>query len=570
MTSPATATTPARWAVDRIALHAVAAAVALLVLAPLLRPGYVLTIDMVFVPRQPLLWELIAPGSGLPRAVPQDAVVSLLSQVIPGWLLQRLALAGAIYAAALGAGRLVPSQRLLPRIVAGVAYAWSPFLAERLLIGQWGLLLAFGALPWLVAAALGLRAGRPGALPRLILAAGVAAVTPTGGLIALMATAVLTVPARAGGSRRAWWAVGAVLAVNAPWLVAAATTDAGGTSDPAGVAVFAARAENWSGPIGALLGTGGIWNAYAMPASRASALVPVLTLVLLVLAVAGFPELRRRWGGGPAARLALLAGGAFVVASLGAVPGAADMLGLLVGQVPGAGLLRDGHKFLAPYALGLSLCVAVGAERVTQRLALPRFRAVMVALVALPVAMLPDLAWGGGGVLRPVSYPADWQRVAERLDGQDGEVLSLPLSEYRTYAWNHGRTVIDPAPRYFSLDVIGDDRLRVGDVILEGENARAARIRGLLAGGAPVAATGVRWVVIQHDAGAPAPASSLVGLRQVHRGPHLDLYENPAAAPPDRPEGASPRRLGVLAALALAGALLIWAGWRLRRRPTAW
>ena len=149
---------------ERLVAHGVAAAVTAVVLAPLALPGYVLRYDMVFVPRQALSWDVIAPASALPRAVPQDAVVALLTQLVPGWLLQRLVLVAILWLAALGAARLVPTDRLAVRVVAAFGYAWTPYLAERLLIGQWGLLLAYAMLPWLVAAALDVRAGRPGAL----------------------------------------------------------------------------------------------------------------------------------------------------------------------------------------------------------------------------------------------------------------------------------------------------------------------------------------------------------------------------------------------------------------------
>jgi len=86
------------------------------------------------------------------------------------------------------------------------------------------------------------------------------------------------------GRRRVLRAAGAVLVLSLPWIVAGLLHPAGGDSDPAGVAAFAARAEGWGGPLLALLGTGGIWNAGAVPASRGSVLLPVATLNLLVTA----------------------------------------------------------------------------------------------------------------------------------------------------------------------------------------------------------------------------------------------------------------------------------------------
>ncbi|MEU9510303.1 hypothetical protein AB0D32_28935 [Micromonospora sp. NPDC048170] len=524
---------------ERLVPHGVAAAVTAVVLAPLALPGYVLRYDMVFVPRQTLSWEAIAPASALPRAVPQDAVVALASQVVPGWLLQRLVLVAILYLAALGAARLVPTDRVAVRVVAAVGYAWTPYLAERLLVGQWGLLVAYAALPWLVRAALDVRAGRRGGLPRLLLAAAASAITPTGGVLALVAVVVLLPGRYPAAARATSLGVGLTVLLNAPWLVAGLVSGGAGRSDPVGVAAFAARAENWAGPLAALAGTGGIWNGQTTPASRAVVLVPLATALLLAVAGYGLPLLRRRWPPSVAGRFGLLAAGSWLAAALGVLPGGADLLGWLVATVPGAGLVRDGQKLLVPYALALAVAGALGAERLAERLA-ARFDATtagaaLVGAALLPVALMPDLAFGGAGRLRPVQWPADWATVARLTAERPGEVISLPFQEYQSFPWNHGQVVIDPAPRYLAVPVLIDDTLRVGGLAVVGEDARAARVREALAAGAPLATTGARWVLVQRAAGpAPAPAA-LAGLRAVHSGADLALYENPHWSPPPAP-----------------------------------
>jgi hypothetical protein len=549
----------------RLVAHAVAAAVTAVVLAPLALPGYVLRYDMVFVPRQPLTWELIAPADALPRAVPLDALVSLANLAVPGWLLQRIALIAVVYLATLGAARLVPAGRTATRVVTALAYAWTPYLAERLLLGQWALLLAYAALPWLVAAARDLRTGRPGALPRLVLAAAPAAVTPTGGLIAAATVAVL-LPLR---SRATAAALAAVAALNAPWLVAAATSGAGGRSDPDGVAAFAARAENWGGSWTALAGTGGIWNAQTVPASRTSPLVPLVTVLVLTVSVAGVRVLRRRWPGG-ADRLLVLAAGGFLLAAAGTGPGA-PVLQWLVGHLPGAGLLRDGQKFLMPYALLVALGFGLGAERLADRLT-RRFepaagRVLLAGAVLLPMVVLPDLAAGAAGALRPVRYPADWDAVATRVAAAPGEVLSWPFEGYQRYAWTRGTVVRDPAPRYLDAPVLMNDALRVGAVTVDGENPRAGRAAEHLAAGRPAAALGVRWVLVRRGPGAEPPATVLSGLRLAYDGPYLRLWANPGASDAAPPAGP---RTAALAAHLLAAGIMIFAAvalLRARRRP---
>jgi hypothetical protein len=551
-----------------LALLGVSAAVTALVLAPLAAPGYVLSYDMVFVPHQPLRADLVAPSATLPRAVPLDALVSLATQVVPGWAVQRIALLALLFCAAVGAGRLVPAGSVLPRLVAAVGYAWTPYLAERLLLGQWALLLAYAALPWIVAEAVRFREGDRRALPRLVLVAAPAAVTPTGGVIAVVVTAVLL--ARRDAWRGALAAVAGVALLNAPWLVATALTSADARSDPDGIAAFAARAENWSGALGALAGTGGIWNAQTTLPSQSSPLAPAGTVLLLALAVAGWGALRRGWPPGTAVRLAVLAGGGFAVAALAVLPGGAALLRWLVASVPGAGLIRDGHKFLMPYALLLCLAAALGAARLAGHLAVrlggPAAPALLAGALLLPVLMMPDLAFGGAGRLRPVAYPADWAVVARQIGQRPGEVVSLPLGGYRTYPWNAGRTVIDPLPRYVDADVLVDDALIVGGLVVQGENPRVAAVSGLIAAGAPVAAAGMRWVVVQRVVGGRLPAGALTGLRLVHAGKDLSLYENPAATA--RPV-MSPSVPVVVAGL-VSIMVLLAAAVALRTKATAW
>ena len=590
-------------------------------LAPLVRAGYVLRYDMVFVPRQPLRWDLVVPSGTAPRAVPLDALVSLTGLIAPGWLVQRAALVAILAAAALGAGRLVPARRIATRPAAALAYAWTPFVAERLLLGQWGLLLCYAALPWLVAAARDARRGRPTAGARLVLAAACASVTPTGGVIAFAATCLFARPpvrpeadaspsarprigpgaagcglarppvrpeadaspsarppigpgaagcglarppvrpeAAGRGLARRLALPAAVAALNAPWLLVAAGSGAPAVSDPAGVAAFAARAENWGGALAALAGTGGIWNAQAAPASRTSPLAPLWTLALLAVAIPGFGALRRRWHDGAATRLALFAGGSLLLAAAGALPGTAGVLRAAVTVLPGAGLLRDGQKFLMPYALCLALCLALGAERlaglVAGRVSAGAGRLVLAGVALLPVVILPDLAWGVGGKLRPVAYPAEWAAVAGVVAAAPGPVLSLPMSAYRAYPWNGGTPVLDPAARYLPAAVVTDDRLRVGLTVVAGEGRDAAAARDRLAAGLGVAGERVRWVLVQRDTAGTVPATALAGLALVRRGPALDLYANPEYRP------AAPARPWGLTGYLLAGLVVATAAWR--------
>jgi hypothetical protein len=553
-----------------------ALAVALLVTGPALGPGFVLLRDMVVVPRQDLDLDALGLGGALPRAVPADAVLALLTAVVPGDLVQKAVLFGAVYAAVLGAARLVPrdadGRGGAAAAVAGLVYGWSPYLAERLLMGHWSLLLAYAALPWVARAALQVRDGEHRALPRLVLACAPAALSPTGALLALgVALAVV-------GRRRAAITAATVLVLALPWIVAGALHPSGGRSDAAGVAAFAARGEGWGGALLSVLGTGGIWNAGAVPGSRTSVLVPVVTVFLLALAVLGW------WGGelrGPHRRLLVLGGVGVLLACAGSVPGAADLVAAVVRDVPGGGLLRDGQKWAAWWALPLALGAGVGARRLA---ALARAGgrppvlagAVTVAALLLPVVALPDLAWGVGGRLQPVDYPADWQRVRNALadDRHPGDVLVLPFGAYRSFDWNDGRPLLDPAPRWLPRPAVVDDALVVGGRTVAGEDARARAVAAAAGDPGELARLGVGWVLVEHGTPGPSTPSAVASLPRVVDGDELTLHRVPDAVAGPAPSPGRVTAVVLVHACAL-GMLVISALWimagpstvTLRRRP---
>ena len=123
---------------------------AVLLLGPALGPGYVLSYDMVWVPDLALRADVLGLGSSLPRAVPSDAVVAVLDEVLPGWLLQKLVLVGLLVAAGLGASRLVPGLPLAGRLTCLTVYQWNAFVVERLVIGHWPVLVGYAVLPWVL------------------------------------------------------------------------------------------------------------------------------------------------------------------------------------------------------------------------------------------------------------------------------------------------------------------------------------------------------------------------------------------------------------------------------------
>jgi hypothetical protein len=466
-----------------------------LALGPGLGPGYILRYDMVFVPAPPISPRVLGIGEGFPRAVPSDAVLGVLGLALPGDAVQALVLLGIYALAAAGVWRLVPGP-WPAGLAAAVFYVWNPFIAERLLLGQWALLLGYAGLPWVLVAAS--RLGGVRDLPRTVLALLPAAVggfaaMVLSALVGLGVTAVRRPWRRAAASSGLFLAVVVVLSL--PWLLPALRSAA--VTDPAGVELFAARADTPFAVVGSLLSLGGIWNAQAVPPGFDATLPAAGRLLLSLAALAGFAWLMLRgsrpvWGHGLAAAAAL----GFAVALLGAFPTGRALLEMLIALWPGFGPLRDGQLYIAP----LALLQAAGIAGVVQWMAAPAKAASPgddqtprragtlptlsgLGLAALSVALLPGLLWGAGGRLTPVEYPEPWREVQRLLDEdpRPGAVLSLPWGAHRGIDWGPGehRVTLDPLVKLVERPVLWNDGLTVevdGEVrTVAGEDPAARR-----------------------------------------------------------------------------------------------
>lgn len=354
------------------------------------------------------------------RNAPQDGVLALVGLLIDAsWFARLLIVAGAA-AGAFGAAwlaRVVNPRASAWAVAAAMTVAvWNPFVVERLLQGQWSLVIAAWLLPLVAAAALSGRAA--------VAAAGVfaASLTPTG---ALLATVVAVSTARSWAARAGLLLAGAAASV--PWLVPGFL----GASDSlaSSAAAFAPRAERFVGTPGALLGLGGIWNADAVPASREDGFALFGVALAAVLLTA--------WRRCPPALL-LLTGLGIGAATLAWL--APELMGLFVSEVPGGGLLRDSQKLVM---LAIPGYVALAGL-------LDRWPA--VAALALALLQVPD-APRELQQLRPVEVAVD-TRLVERADGRD-----VYFPGRGTLVELDGRVILDPYAR--ALSKVESGELRV-------------------------------------------------------------------------------------------------------------
>jgi len=525
---------------------------------------------MVFTPHQSLLPWMFGVDSGLPRAVPQDPFIGLIAGPIPGQIVQKFALVGALLIAGMGANSVLRTSPLTVRLSAITLVIWNPFVAERLVIGHWALLLAYAAAPWMLVQVGRLRRGEPGAAIRVIATAAIGCLVPSAAVL-MVALALPAFFARSMASARDRIIVASALALFAStWVVAAILNPNVTRLDDGSAAAFALRSENWSGAVGAALAGAGNWNAEVVPASRALPWIPLVGLVLVIFALVGRGRLGKALDRPVGDWLLILAGAGFAWSLLAAWQISQPMMSSFMGWIPGGGILRDGQKLLLPLVLFTALAAPLGLAALLERTrASIQLRNVALAgLLIVPIAVLPDMALGGFGKLGAVGYPASWHDLRDRVAASpDGDAISLPWAPFRRYDWNDGRTVLDPMPRYLPITVLTDDRLRVaapdGVVRISGDNPRSAEVTTALARGDPLAESlpglGVRYVIEATDQPQQIDPGQLVGLELVAQYPGLRLWSASVTTSATRPDSGLDLLI-VLNGLSLGIATAVWAG----------
>ncbi|WP_433196597.1 hypothetical protein ACQP1G_44715 [Nocardia sp. CA-107356] len=563
---------------------------AVLIVGPLLGPGYLLLRDAVSTPRSYLADSELGLGDAAPRAVPQDALLAVLSPIIDGGLIVKGILVVALWAA--GYGAAVLARELLrvstgPQLVAVTVALWNPYVAERLLQGHWSLLTGYAALPWTALAAYRIRKRntpdrtntrtRSASWAALAACFAAAGLTPTGALLAGCTAVVLI------GRRNLLATLALLLAASAPWLTATALSGAGSEpSDPAGIAAFAARAEPALSTLGSLAGLGGIWNVDSVPNSRTTPLALVGTALLLILVATGIRATATADTDRDSVRirraLLILAAAAVVLPALGATSWGMSVMEWLVAHVPGTGLLRDTQKYVALAMPAYALCAAAGCRTLatwftahgaattsstepsahnSRTTVMSLTAAVFIALLMLP---LFDLTWGVGNALRPVHYPVGWQQVAERIDGP-GDIAVLPGGMFRKFPYSGRAPVLDPAARMLPRDVLQTGELPVHGRTVAGEGARARDVETLLLHGGSaqqLANLDVGWVLVERTTPGPLGESktTLAQLEPIYADSQLALYRVPGATD-HRAESHISQRVIAYAAHILWAALLV-------------
>jgi len=420
--------------------------------------GHRLVRDFVTVPVPAAPESLLPRTASALRAWPLDAIAWAASWVLPTAVQQVVLLALCLLIAGVGAGLVVRRAGAAAALAAAWVAIWNPYVTERLLLGQVPTLLGYACLPWIVVVGRSrLTPGRRLAL--LVLVAAPAAVTPWGGVTALVA-AVLVELSRPDRNARRVLLVAALGAVwCSPWLLPALLVG-GVPADPDGPVAFALADDSGLGTWASALMGGGVWASGAQPLSRTDPVAITSSLVLLAMAMGGVAVLAGRSLTRALVALSLLVAPA-TLAWCASGPGLDALVTLQ--QVPGLAMLRDQHRMLAPSVMAAAVLVGVTVGWVGTHGGAAASALVAVLVVALSVASVADLPKSMQMAYRSVDYPAEWEAVIDVVSagGTSPTVLSLPWQPLRRPEWAGGPAFLDPLARALPGTVLGSTALSV-------------------------------------------------------------------------------------------------------------
>ncbi|HWQ59732.1 MAG TPA: hypothetical protein VN420_01130 [Candidatus Fimivivens sp.] len=451
--------------------------VAVAVMAPACGSGFVFLTDMVWGPNNgfaDLFRNEIGSGTAL------NALRILLSFAIPADILQKIVLTVVLFLPGIGMYRL--ASRYMNRALAvgaGLLFMLNPFVYERLLIGQWVVLLGYGFLPFAVLLFDRFLERRD--WKRFLWFSFAFSVYPLLGIhyayiaAGFLLTFGLVHLARTGEWKSLWTPISFArilsfvvlfLLVNGFWLFP--FLGSSGELSKFGLAdfdAFSALPDPHFGIWFNILSLYGIWSNNFLSPKDFHPYWFLVTPVVLVFSAVGAYRLMRQ-GTVLAWTIAL----SFVPVVLIAVGYADDLtkplIEFLYRFVPFFSGLRDTEKAVGVLAFSYALLVPVGVaflfESIGKRfLGGARSHRVAVAVVAvLPFLWAGTALWGAHGQIAAHPYPHGWYGAEHtlRADPDTKSVLILPWHQYIRLDFADGVMVANPGGTFFSEPaVVGKD-----------------------------------------------------------------------------------------------------------------
>lgn len=475
-------------------------ALTLAILLPLLLPGFILTLDMVFTPTITFPPEVT-------NTYPLQVVLWLFHFVLPVDVIQKILLFIILLFSGVGMhlllrsfnmkGRVRPDLWRLAPYFGGIFYMINPFTYSRFMAGQWLFLLGYAMMPFFAHALLKFYAA-PSLKTTLYLTGwALAIISVSIHHLAILAFFALLVPLFATifktwrkGQAKSYFkwsatSVGLLAALCSYWLIPAALGQGSIGSvvtsrSESDFNAFATHGNSALGAVGEVIRLQGFWAEARQLFTLPQAVTPAWGLLFLLVWVLVAVGAAKAW---KASRLLVAVAVTCII--FGVILAATPLIANLSNSMPFLSGYREPHKFASlivfGYALLGTLGVAFTSQWATHRFKETGGQVVIIACLLLPLVITPTMLWGFGGQLSPRDYPAGWYEMSKQLSEESGQtrVLFLPWHQYMAFRFSE-RIIANPAEKFFGVPTIASDDPEFGDITPTVPNQEKVAIKAAL------------------------------------------------------------------------------------------
>lgn len=140
--------------------------------------------------------------------------------------------------------------------------------------------------------------------------------------------------------------------------------------------------------------------------------------------------------------------------------------------------LRESQKWVSVIVLVYMVFLSMGMVALLKTKVVSDNRRIsLIFLAAVIIMQAPSLVWGFGRQVTPVPYPADWVSVNQSLacSGKD-EALFLPWHMYMSFSWI-GHVVANPAKSFFSCPIISGSDMEWGGIYDNSQSSQGMKVQ---------------------------------------------------------------------------------------------
>lgn len=470
-------------------------ALALFILLPLLKSGFIFAMDMIFAPQIKL-----AVNSDL-----LNIFLYSLNFVLPSSIIQKVIMFLVILLAGLGMHKLVPSKEVWPKYFAGIFYIFNPFVYSRFLYGHLLILLAYAIFPFAIKVIFNFfeNPKRQNFLKLFLwfLLMSIISLHGLAFLILFFGIAFIFYFFKKLKDRKKFLKFITfcllIFILLSLWLVlffkASRSTIPQSVSnfDKRDLEAFQTTEDTIFGLPLNVLSLYGFWgddqNQYIVQKAFTPwwpALAVVIFILVLWGLLVGFREKRKnlRWKTGIFLVLSIIS---FILAMGIAWKPMAPLIQFLYDHVPFYYSFREPQKFVTLLCFSYAFLGAMGIDDILKKFKQKK-REILhltaaILFIALPFLYSPGLFRGFRGQLYTSHYSQEWHEVNDLLNQDKGDfkVLFLPWHQYMRFDFAN-KNIANPAPKFFDKDIISGDNMQISNIETHSERIETKYVEKFL------------------------------------------------------------------------------------------